>query len=147
MKRPYSFSHIRQKDGEPLSGWFVRVIEWAISESSGREGRIRFALHEMERLAHDDSRQAARREADDHLKRETEPLHKRIAELELMLRGTVSRIDAEAACESVALAMRNKAEFAAMNPDDTPTPTSEAIAALPLPKTRWAKAARPSSCA
>lgn len=143
MKSPFNFDHIRRRDGDSLTNWFVRVIEWAISDSSGREGRIRHALHEMERLAREDSRILAKREADDHLKQETEPLHKRIAELELMLRGTVSRKEAEAACEAVALAMRNKAEFAAMNPDDTPTPMSEAIGALGFPKPRWGETVRP----
>jgi hypothetical protein len=143
MKSPYSFDHIRPKDGESLTNWFVRVMEWAISESKGREGRIRQALHAMEGLARDDERAAARREAEDRLKRETEPLHKRIAELELMLRGTVSKTEAEAACQAVAEAMRNKAEFAAMDMGEIPNSLSEAIGALPFPKPRWTKSVCP----
>lgn len=143
MKHAYSFDHIRQKDGEPLTEWFVRVIGWAIAESKGREGRIRNALHEMEGIARDDERAVAQREVEARLKRETEPLHRRIAELELMLRGTVSKTVAEAMCTAAAEAMRNKAEFFAMDMGEVPNSLSEAIAALPLPKPRWTKSACP----
>lgn len=142
MKSPYSFDHIRQKDGEPLTEWFVRVIGWAIAESKGREGRIRYALHAMDGLARDDERAATQRDADARLKRETELLQKRIAELELMLRGMVSRTEAEAVCHAVAEAMRNKAEFFAMDMGEIPNSLSEAIGALPLPKPRWITAKR-----
>ncbi|TGR33016.1 MULTISPECIES: hypothetical protein [unclassified Mesorhizobium] len=142
MRSPYSFDHIRQKDGEPLTEWFVRVVEWAIAESKGRVGRIRYALHAFEGLARDEERAAVQREADARLKRETEPLQKRIAELEHMLRGTVSKTDAEAMWVAAAEAMRNKAEFFAMDLGEIPNSLSEAIGALPLPKLRWISTTR-----
>ncbi|TIN10400.1 hypothetical protein [Mesorhizobium sp.] len=143
MKSPYNFDHIRQKDGEPLTEWFVRVIEWAISESKGRVGRIRYALHELEELARDEGRTDGSREVQQKMDAETVRLRKRIADLELMLRGSVSKIDAEAERQAAAEAMRYRAEERAMDHGCVPNNTSEAISALTLPKPLWTETVRP----
>lgn len=143
MKHAYNFDHIRQKDGESLTNWFVRVIEWAISESKGREARIRAALHRLEGLARAEGKAEGTREADERHKVETTKLQARIAELELYLRHSVSKIAAEEARHEAARAMRNKASDQAEWPDGSITPTSNAIDNLPLPKPLWTETVRP----
>ncbi|MBZ9808143.1 hypothetical protein [Mesorhizobium sp. ESP-6-2] len=142
MKSPFNFEHIRPKDGEALSEWFVRVIERAISESKGRVGRIRYALHEMERMARDEGRLDGKREVQQRMDAETAALSKRIADLELMLRGSVSRIDAEAERQAAAKAMRNRCSDAVMDYGCAPNNASEAIDALSLPKPLWTETVR-----
>ncbi|MER9883115.1 hypothetical protein [Mesorhizobium sp. M0118] len=142
MKHPYSFDHIRQKDGEPLTEWFVRVIGWAIAESKGREARIREALHTMEYLAYEAGQTEGLRKADVARKQETAKLHERIAELELYLRHSVSKIEAEQARKQAAIAMRNKASDRAEWPDGSTTPTSDAIDNLSLPRPIWTTTVR-----
>src|SRR4051794_34995333 len=108
MKHPYKFDHIRQKLGEPLSEWFVRVIGWAIAESKGREARIRAALHRLETLAYEAGHTDGLRKANAARKQEAVKLQERIAELELYARHSVSKVDAEEARRAAAVAMRNK---------------------------------------
>ncbi|MBZ9873477.1 hypothetical protein LB542_21840 [Mesorhizobium sp. BR1-1-9] len=143
MKDSYDYSHIRPKDGESLSVWFTRVIEWAISESKGRQGRIRSALHDLERMAREEGKAEGRREVQALMDIETAKLNKRITTLDLSLRGTVSRIDAEAERQAAAKGMRNRAEEKAMNYGCVPNNTSEAIAALKLPDPLWTETVRP----
>ncbi|TPK18075.1 hypothetical protein [Mesorhizobium sp. B2-5-7] len=143
MRDSYDYLHIRPKDGESLSLWFTRVIECAISDSKGRQGRIRGALHDLERMAREEGMAEGRREVQQLMDTETARLGKRITDLELMLRGSVSKIDAEAERQEAARAMRNRCSDAAMDYGCVPNNTSEAIYALPLPKPLFTQTVRP----
>lgn len=142
MKQKYSFDHIRQKDGESLAEWFVRVIGWAIADSKGRDGRIRYALHHLEQLAHNQGRVEAFSEAKETHERDTDALQKKIDGLEAMLRRSVSKVEAEEARQKAAIAMRLRASLLAEDLDGMPNSLSEEIYALPLPKPLWTEAKR-----
>ncbi|MBZ9980412.1 hypothetical protein LB521_04525 [Mesorhizobium sp. BR-1-1-8] len=144
MKARFDFSHIRTKVGESLAEYFTRVVEgWALAESKGRVGRIRYVLHQMERSVRDEGRIEGRREVQQLMDLETARLMKRIADLEVMLRHSVSRIDAEEARQQAALAMRNKASDQAEDIYGAPTSTSVAIDDLRPPKPLWTETVRP----
>ncbi|EHK56792.1 hypothetical protein [Allomesorhizobium alhagi] len=138
MKAPYDYSHIRQKDGESLAEYFTRVVaDWAVAESKGRVARVRHALHHMQGLAEEAGLAIARRESGERLLKETAALKGRIADLEAMLRGSVSKIEAEEERRKAAVGMRTRASLLAEGPDGEPNGLSEAIYALPLPSNRW----------
>ncbi|RJT32784.1 hypothetical protein D3227_25635 [Mesorhizobium waimense] len=143
MKAPYNFDHIRSKNGEPLTEWFVRIIEWAISESKGSQGRIRYALHQLERMARDEGIAEGRREVQARMDMETAKLRKRIADLDLFLKASVSRIEAEEARQKAAEGMRNRASERAETKHGVPTNTSDAIDNLSLPKPLFTNTVRP----
>lgn len=143
MRHNYSFDHIRQKDGEPLVEWFVRVIGWAVADRKGSEARIRAALQKFEILAHDAGKSEVAREMKERHDIEVTGLRKRIAELEAFLSVSVSRIDAEEARRKAAEGMRNRAAERAENPDGSPTALSEAIRELSDPKPLWTETVRP----
>jgi len=143
MKHQYSFDHIRQKDGEPLVEWCLRAIGWAVTDSKGREARIRAVLQKFEALAHDESKSEVAREMKERHDIEMTALRKRIGELEAFLSVSVSRIDAEEARRKAAEGMRNRAAERAENPDGSPTALSEAIRELSDPKPLWTDTVRP----
>ncbi|NGO51631.1 hypothetical protein [Allomesorhizobium camelthorni] len=138
MKAPYDYSHIRQKDGESLAEYYTRVVaDWAVVESKGRVARVRHALHHMEGLAEGAGLAIARREGEEHLRQETARLQKRIADLEAVVRGSVSKVEAEEERRKAAVGMRTRAGLLAEGPDGEPWGLSEAIYALPPPSNRW----------
>ena len=94
-------------------------------------------------LAYDVGHTEGLRKADAARKQETAKLQERIAELELYVRHSVSRIDAEQARQQAAIAMRNKASYQAEDFDGVPTCTSVAIEELPPPKPLWTSTVRP----
>lgn len=141
---PYNFDHIREKAGEEIAEYFTRVIEgWALAVGKGRVGRIRYALHQMNQRAYLGGKLAAMRDAGEQLKATMDPLRRRIEELEMILRQSVSKIDAEEARQQAALGMRNKASYLAEERDGSPNVLSEAIDNIPMPKTMWTETVRP----
>ena len=141
----HDFSHIRSKDGEPPSEYFTRVVEgWAVAQGKGRVARIQYVLQHLERAARDEGRAEAKHEAEDRHSKETTVLNKRIAELEAMLRASVSKIDAEEARRKAAIGMRTRAsDLAEYAIDGGPNYLSVEIDGLPLPKPLWTETTRP----
>jgi hypothetical protein len=144
VREKFSFAHIRPKDGEALADYYTRVIEWAIAEGAGRRGRIRHALHQIEREAHDNGRSEAERAASLRLESETAALRKQIAELNMLLGASVSKIDAEAERQRAAAGMRNRASALAEGEHGIPNELSVAIDNLSDPRPLWTETVRPA---
>jgi hypothetical protein len=138
MKTGFDYSHIRRNDGESLAEYYTRVVaDWAVTESKGRVARVRHALHHMDGFAEEAGIAIARREGEERLRKETARLQKRITDLEAMLRGSVSKVEAEEERRKAAVGMRTRAGLLTEGPDGEPRGLSEAIYALPLPSNRW----------
>ncbi|RUW49789.1 hypothetical protein EOA32_21395 [Mesorhizobium sp. M1A.F.Ca.ET.072.01.1.1] len=140
----FDFSHIRPKGGESLSDYFTRVVdEWACSERGGGLARIRYALHLMQGMAEENGSIEANRLAAERRTKDLGSARSRIAELETQLRHSVSKVEAEEGRRKAAFGMRERAASEMESPRGVPCEASEAIRALPLPRSLWTETRRP----